>query len=155
MGKKKNSIVSGVSVVRLPIIKELRGNLLVAEYGKYLPFIPKRYFLVFDVPGKEVRGDHAHKKLHQFLTCIKGSCSIVVDDGNNREEILLDTMELGVYLSPMIWSIQYKYSPDAILLVLVSDVYRDDDYIRDYEKFLDAAKKQIYKECLAINKKET
>ena len=145
MSKKKNSIVSGVSIVKLPIIKELRGNLLVAEYGKYLPFVPKRYFLVFDVPSGEIRGDHAHKKLHQFLTCIKGSCSIIVDDGNNREEILLNTMELGLYLSPMIWSIQYKYSPDAILLVLASDVYKEDDYIRDYEKFLTAAKNRLIK----------
>jgi len=145
MSKKKNSIVSGVSIVRLPIIKESRGNLLVAEYGKYLPFVPKRYFLVFDVPSREIRGDHAHKKLRQFLTCIKGSCSIVVDDGNNREEILLDTMEVGIYLPPMIWSIQYKYSPDAILLVLVSDVYKADDYIRDYEKFLYAVKNRFTK----------
>lgn len=145
MGKKKNSIVSGISIVRLPIIKESRGNLIVAEYGKYLLFVPKRYFLVFDVPGKEVRGDHAHKKLRQFMTCIRGSCSIVVDDGNNREEILLNTMELGIYLPPMIWSIQYKYSPDAILLVLTSDVYREDDYIRDYEKFLNAIKNRSTK----------
>ena len=145
MSKKKNSSVSGVSIVKLPIIKELRGNLLVAEYGKYLPFVPKRYFLVFDVPSGEIRGDHAHKKLHQFLTCIRGSCSIIVDDGNNREEILLNTMELGLYLSPMIWSTQYKYSPDAILLVLTSDVYKEDDYIRDYEKFLTAAKNRLIK----------
>jgi len=145
MSKKKNSIVSGASIVKLPIIKELRGNLLVAEYDKYLPFVPKRYFLVFDVPSREIRGDHAHKKLHQFLTCIRGSCSIIVDDGNNREEILLNTMELGLYLSPMIWSIQYKYSPDAILLVLASDVYKEDDYIRDYEKFLTAAKNRLIK----------
>lgn len=145
MSKKKNSSVSGVSIVKLPIIKEERGTLLVAEYAKYLPFVPKRYFLVFDVPSGEIRGDHAHKKLHQFLACVKGSCSIIVDDGNNREEILLNTMELGLYLSPMIWSIQYKYSPDAILLVLASDVYKEDDYIRDYEKFLTAAKNRLIK----------
>lgn len=134
------SKVKRVEIFILPIIKDLRGSLSVAEYGQYLPFIPKRYFLVFDVASKEIRGEHAHKELHQFLVCTKGSCSVLVDDGFNSEEILLDSPNIAVHIPPMVWGIQYKYSPDAVLLVLASDVYKSDDYIRDYDEFIKAVK---------------
>lgn len=128
--------VSGVRLVELPLIPDLRGSLSFAEVGKKLPFEPKRYFIVFDVKSKEVRGEHAHRQLHQFLVCVKGSCSIVVDDGKSREEYQLDKPNLGIYLPPMIWGIQYKYTADAILLVLASDTYDPADYIRDYDEFI-------------------
>lgn len=134
------SKAKGVEIYTLPIIKDLRGSLSVAEYGQYLPFIPKRYFLVFDVASKEIRGEHAHRELHQFLVCTKGSCSVLVDDGFNSEEILLDSPNIAVHIPPMVWGIQYKYSPDAVLLVLASDVYKSDDYIRDYDEFIKAVK---------------
>lgn len=130
--------IPGVKVCRLPLINDMRGNLSFAEYSQHLPFIPKRYFIVFDVPSKEVRGEHAHKNLHQFLVCIKGTCSVVVDDSVNREEILLDSPNIGVHVPPMVWSVQYKYSQDAVLLVLASDIYDPADYIRDYDEFLAA-----------------
>lgn len=141
LGGARESIVAGVKLFKLPFINDMRGNLSFAEYGQFLPFLPKRYFLVFDVPSKEVRGEHAHKNIHQFLVCVKGSVSLVVDDGLKREEMLLDAVDIGVYIPPMVWGIQYKYSQDAVLLVLASDVYDADDYIRDYDKFLDAVKK--------------
>lgn len=128
--------IKGVSLHKLPLISDLRGNLTFAEYGSQLPFIPKRYFLVFDVPSKEIRGEHAHKNCHQFLVCIKGSCSVVVDDGKNRNEVLLNTPNLGLYIPPMIWGTEYKYSKDAVLLVLASEIYDSSDYIRDYDLFL-------------------
>lgn len=128
--------VSGARLVELPFIPDLRGSLSFAEVGQKLPFEPKRYFIVFDVKSKEVRGEHAHRRLHQFLVCVKGSCSIVVDDGKNREEYQLDKPNLGIYLPPMIWGIQYKYTADAILLVLASERYDPEDYIRDYDEFL-------------------
>jgi len=133
------SQVEGVEVCRLPLVVDMRGSLLFAEYGQYLPFVPKRFFLVFDVRSREVRGEHAHKKLHQFLVCITGSCSLVVDDGHNREEIVLDSPQVGVHIHPMVWGIQYKYSPDAVLLVMASEIYDADDYIRDYDDFLQQA----------------
>ncbi|MFQ6757706.1 FdtA/QdtA family cupin domain-containing protein [Desulfovibrionaceae bacterium CB1MN] len=116
----------------------MRGNLSFAECGQYLPFVPKRYFLVFDVPSKEIRGEHAHKQVQQYLVCVKGSCSVVVDDGKHRQEFLLNSPAQGLYLPPMIWGIQYKYSPDAVLMVLASDVYSAADYIRDYDEYLQA-----------------
>ncbi len=140
IGEIKYSKVKGVKVIRLPTIKDLRGNLSFAEYGQYLPFIPKRYFLVYDVDTKEVRGEHAHKTLHQFLVCVNGSCAIVVDDGLNREEVLLNSLDIGLYIPPKIWAVQYKYSADGILLVLASDVYKPNDYIRNYNEFIKMVK---------------
>jgi UDP-2-acetamido-3-amino-2,3-dideoxy-glucuronate N-acetyltransferase len=140
LGLLGKSVVPGVTLYRLPLINDMRGNLSFAEHSQYLPFLPKRYFIVFDVPSKEVRGEHAHKKLHQFLVCIKGSCSVVVDDSVNRQEFLIDSPNIGLHIAPMVWSIQYKYSPDAVLLVLASDVYDPDDYIRDYDEFLQKVK---------------
>jgi acetyltransferase-like isoleucine patch superfamily enzyme/dTDP-4-dehydrorhamnose 3,5-epimerase-like enzyme len=143
----KNGDVAGVEIYHLPFITDLRGNLSVAEYGKDLPFVPKRYFLVFDVPSKEVRGEHAHRNLHQFLVCVKGSCSIVVDDGHKREEFVLDEPNIGLHIPPMVWATQYKYTPDAMLLVLASEAYDADDYIRDYDEFLSALE-QVKSESL-------
>ncbi|HLD98909.1 MAG TPA: WxcM-like domain-containing protein [Bdellovibrionota bacterium] len=134
---KWESNVKGVGLVRLSEVKDMRGNLAVLEHAKGLPFQPKRIFMVFDVPSKKVRGEHAHRKCHQFLICVKGSCSVVVDDGRNREEILLDDLSTGIHIPPMVWGVQYKYTPDAVLLVLASDPYDRNDYIRDYDEFLE------------------
>lgn len=131
-----DSVVPGVKIIKLPLIKDMRGNLSFAEYAQYLPFVVKRFFMVFDVPSKEIRGEHAHKSLHQFLICVQGTCSLVVDDGRSREEIVLDSRLVGVHIPPMVWGIQYKYSKDAVLLVFASDVYDADDYIRDYDDFM-------------------
>lgn len=128
--------VKGVTIYNFPLIKDLRGDLSVGEFEKDIPFLPKRYFLVFGVPSSKVRGEHAHKVCKQFLICVKGSCAIVADDGTNREEILLDTPSKGVFLPSLTWGIQYKYSSDAVLLVFASEYYDNDDYIRDYKEFL-------------------
>lgn len=132
--------VAGVTVHHLLRVDDLRGNLSVGEFDRQIPFVPRRYFTVFDVPGKDVRGEHAHRHCHQFLVCVRGSVSVVVDDGVAREEVPLDTPERGVYVPPMIWAAQYRYSPDAVLLVFASDYYDPDDYIRDYDTFLSAVR---------------
>ncbi len=128
--------VRGVTVHRFPRIADIRGNLTVGEFERTVPFAVKRYFMVFDVPSIETRGEHAHRECHQFLICVRGSCAVVADDGVNRQEFILDRPELGIYLPPMIWGIQYKYSPDAVLMVFTSHFYDDADYIRDYSEFL-------------------
>ena len=114
----------------------MRGNLSVAEYEKQIPFIPKRCFWVFNVPSKEVRGEHAHKTLHQYLICIKGSVSVVLDDSKNRREVLLNQPNLGLHIPPGVWGFQYKYSREAVLLVLASESYDANDYLRNYNEFL-------------------
>ena len=127
---------AAVRLIPMPVITDLRGRLSFGEIEQHLPFAPKRYFVVFDVPSEEVRGEHAHRELEELLICIKGAMSVVVDDGVNRAEIRLDRPDRALYLPPMVWSIQYRYSPDAVLLVLASECYDADDYIRDYEEFV-------------------
>jgi len=130
--------VSSVRLVDLPIITDRRGSLSFAEYGDRLPFVPKRYFVVFDVPASEVRGAHAHKTTEQFLVCVKASVSIVVDDGRNSEEVTLSSAAAGLYIPPNIWATQQNYSQDAVLLVLSSDAYDPEEYIKDYDEFRNA-----------------
>lgn len=115
---------------------DLRGNLSAGEIERDIPFVPKRVFMVYDVPSKFVRGEHAHRTCHQFLIAVSGSVNVVVDDGSKRSEITLSERGVGLHIPPMIWATQYKYSEDAVLLVLASEYYDQDDYIRDYEEFL-------------------
>jgi UDP-2-acetamido-3-amino-2,3-dideoxy-glucuronate N-acetyltransferase len=131
-----STVVRGVTTHRFPLIPDLRGSLTVGEFEQHIPFAPKRYFMVFDVPSKETRGEHAHRVCHQFLICVRGSCAVLVDDGVSRTQVLLDSSDKGIYLPPMIWGVQYKYSQDAVLLVFASHYYDVADYIRDYSEFL-------------------
>lgn len=133
--------VQGVSLHNLPVIEDLRGSLTFAEINGLLPFLPQRFFLTYHVPSQEIRGEHAHLTCHQFLVCVKGSCAVVVDDGQNRAEILLNRPNLGLYIPPLIWATEYKYTPDAVLVVFASDVYKEEDYLRDYNDFLREVKK--------------
>ena len=130
------SIVAGVTLRRLPLVEDLRGYLSFGEVARHIPFEIKRYFLVFRVASQEIRGEHAHRRLHQFLICVHGRCHVVADDGENRQEFVLDSPTLGIHLPPMVWGAQYKYSQDAVLLVFASDVYDSADYIRDYSEFV-------------------
>jgi UDP-2-acetamido-3-amino-2,3-dideoxy-glucuronate N-acetyltransferase len=129
-------LLEGVTLDVLPIIRDLRGSLAARELGKGLPFHPRRVFVIFDVPSKEVRGEHAHKECHQLLICLRGSVKCLVDDGRRRAEHLLDTPEKALHIPPMIWGTQYRYTRDATLLVLASHPYDPDDYIREYDTFL-------------------
>ncbi len=135
------SRVKGVELRRLRLVPDLRGSLSAGEFGREIPFLPKRYFLVFDVPTAETRGEHAHVECHQFLVGVRGSVNVVADDGTNREEFLLDRPDIGVYLPPMTWGIQYRYSSDAALLVFASHYYDAADYIRDYAVFLERVRR--------------
>ena len=127
--------VRGVSLHRMPRVADIRGSLTVGEFGRSIPFAVKRYFMVFDVPSMETRGEHAHRECHQFLICVRGSCAVVADDGKHRQEFLLNKLDVGVHLPPMVWGIQYKYSADALLLVYASHYYDGADYIRNYAEF--------------------
>ena len=128
--------VAGVSLHRLVRVDDLRGSLVSGEVEDHIPFLPRRFFTVMRVPSKDVRGAHAHRRCEQFLVCQSGSVAVVVDDGRIREEVILDDPQLGLYVPPMVWSVQYRYTQTAVLLVLASDPYEPEDYIRDYDEFL-------------------
>ena len=128
--------VGGASVHVLKRVFDSRGDLVVGHFEKEIPFRPKRFFTVFNVPESDIRGEHAHKSCHQFLMCVKGSVIATVDNGRDQKSVMLDTPNIGVYMPPMIWGVQSQYSPDAVLLVFTSDEYDPDDYIRNYDEFL-------------------
>ena len=132
--------VRGVTLHNLRQVVDMRGSLSVAELGQDVPFEARRYFLVYDVPSIEIRGEHAHLLCAQFLVAVKGRVHVVADDGDCREEFVLSQPSQGLFLPPMTWGIQYCYSPDAVLLVLASEHYDADDYVRDYDDFLRLAK---------------
>jgi NDP-sugar pyrophosphorylase family protein len=117
-------------------ITDARGALTVGEVPTEVPFAPARYFVVFDVPSLELRGEHAHKQCQQFLICLHGSCRVLLDDGVQRCEVTLDRPDMGVFMPEMIWGTQYRYSPDAVLLVFASRTYEANDYLRTYDEFL-------------------
>lgn len=124
-------------------VTDPRGSLTVGEVPTEVPFDPKRYFAVYGVPSSELRGEHAHKECKQFLLCLNGSVRVLLDDGDNRCEVILDRPEMGIYMPAMIWGTQYRYTRDAVLLVFASMPYSSNDYIRKYEEFV-AFKKLVF-----------
>lgn len=132
--------VHGVNLHRLPQFLDMRGSLSASEFERDLPFLPQRHFVIYNVPTQEVRGEHAHRRCHQFLICVHGSVRVLADDGSRRQEFVLDSPSLGIHLPPMVWGSQYHYSPDAVLLVFASEPYQADDYLRSYDEFLALAR---------------
>ena len=131
------ALVEGARLVRLHAVEEARGLLPVGEVERQLPFAPRRYFVISNVPDENIRGEHAHLELHQFLVCLAGSVVAEVDDGRTRRAVTLDTPCVGLHMAPMVWGAQHHYSRDAVLLVLASRGYEASDYVRDYGRFLE------------------
>ena len=129
-------LTSGAAIGPIPIVSDSRGSLSYAQFGDQLPFIPRRYFLLFDVPQGAIRGAHAHRELEQFIVCVHGSCRVIVDDGTHRDELRLTSPERGIHVPPMLWTTVVPDSRETTVLVLASAEFDADDYIRDYDEFL-------------------
>ena len=115
-----------------------RGMLVAVEALNQIPFEIKRVYYIYDTLAEVHRGYHAHKSLEQVLICVHGSCKILLDDGKEREEIVLCKASEGLYIPQNIWREMYDFSTDAVLLVLASEIYNEDDYIRDYNVFIES-----------------
>lgn len=113
-----------------------RGQLIALEEYKDIPFEIKRVYYMYDTKEGVRRGFHAHKNLQQILICIHGSCKVLLDNGKEKKVVLLEKPYEGVYVSNNMWREMYDFSPDAVLMVLASEIYNEDDYIRDYDAFL-------------------
>ncbi len=113
----------------------MRGILNVVECGRLLPFQVKRVFYTYGVQTKDVRGEHAHRKCHQFLVAVHGNLRVMVDDGHCRDDVMLNRPSVGLLIPSGVWGCQYRHSPDCVLMVLASEPYDDADYIRNYDDF--------------------
>lgn len=114
-----------------------KGNLTVVENGKTLPFDVKRVYYLYDVPGGESRGSHAHKELEQLIIAASGSFTVTLNDGQSKRSFFLNRPYQGLLVKPGLWRDLADFSSGAICMVLASEVYKKDDYIRDYMNFLD------------------
>jgi hypothetical protein len=124
--------------IELPRIVDARGNLTAIEGGVHVPFSIARVYYLYDVPGGETRGGHAHRKNVAFLIAAMGSFDVVLDNGRDRRRIHLNRAYFGVLVPIMVWRELDNFSSGSVCLVLASDPYAEDDYIRDYKGFLDA-----------------
>ena len=127
-------------VIDLPKMFDPRGNLTVAEQFKNVPFGIKRVYWVYDVPGGESRGGHAHKECKEFIIAVSGSFHVTLDDGTDKKSYLLNHPYKGLLVDTGVWRTLDDFSSGAVCLVLASELYEESDYIRDYDEFLDYLK---------------
>ena len=133
------------SIIELDRHYEKRfGNLSVVENGKTLPFDVKRVYYLYDIPGGASRGAHAHKELEQFIVAASGSFTVTLDDGKCKRNFFLNRPYQGLYVKPGIWRDLADFSSGAVAMVLASEMYKQEDYIREYEEFI-AFKSGIWK----------
>jgi dTDP-4-dehydrorhamnose 3,5-epimerase-like enzyme len=133
---KTNFDNKNISIYNLKLFKDHKGELCVGEFLKDVPFIPKRFFFIYNVPYDVIRGAHSHINCHQFLICIRGSVIVTYDNGKSKFEVKLNSATKGIYIPPLVWSKQYNYSNNSLLLVFASHEYEEKDYIRNYDQFL-------------------
>ncbi|MBS4689684.1 WxcM-like domain-containing protein [Aeromonas sobria] len=121
-----------------------RGSLIALEEGKNIPFPVKRVYYLFKTKEGVRRGFHAHKALKQVAIAVRGSCRFVLDDGNERVEVLLDDPAHGLLIESFMWREMYEFSEDCVLMVLADQLYDESDYIRDYDEFLEAKNNNVH-----------
>lgn len=123
------------SIFELPKIKNRAGNITPVHNNIEIPFDIKRIFYLYDIPGGESRGAHAHKECHQFLIAVSGSFEVLLDDGKTKRLIQLNRPDIGLHIPPGIWASEVNFSSGSICLVLASHTYNEADYLRDYNDF--------------------
>lgn len=128
--------MSLIKTVSFKPLGDERGSLVALEGNKNVPFDIKRVYYLFATKEGVARGYHAHKNLKQVAVCVIGSCRFVLDDGSRREDIILDSPTVGLIIEGMVWREMLDFSDDCVLLVLASENYDEDDYIRDYQEFI-------------------
>lgn len=126
--------------IDFPVIGDERGSLVSLEQLKNIPFEIKRVYYMYDLQNDLARGFHAHKELQQILICLNGSCKVLLDNGKEKQVILLDKSNRGLLIDTMIWHEMFEFSDNCSLIVIASDYYNENDYYRNYEAFLEAIK---------------
>jgi dTDP-4-dehydrorhamnose 3,5-epimerase-like enzyme len=123
-------------IIDLPKIADPRGNLTFIEGERHVPFLIRRVYYLYDVPGGSERGGHAHRDLHQFIIAMSGSFDVLLDDGVEKKRFHLNRSYYGLYVCPMIWRELDNFSSGSVCMVLASNMYDPDDYYRDYNIYL-------------------
>ena len=136
VAREPRELAGSARLITLRRADDLRGSLAAVEFAGDMPFVPQRFFTIFGVPSAHVRGEHAHRSCHQVLVCLAGSVSVLVDDGDQRNEVVLGEPSIALYVPAMVWSSQFRFSADAVLAVLASRPYEPEDYIREYAEYL-------------------
>ena len=137
---EKCRMIDKCKIVNFPKITDVRGNLSFIEENRQIPFEIKRVYYLYDVPSGATRGGHAHKALEQIVIALSGSFDVVLDDGTKRRSFFLNRPHYGLYIPPRIWRELENFSSNSVALSLVSQVYDENDYIRDYKVFKKAVK---------------
>ncbi len=128
--------MSLIKLIDLPSLRDQRGGLVAIESNQSIPFEIRRVYYLFNTSLGASRGFHAHINLKQIAVCVKGSCRFILDDGKNKEDVVLDSPTQGLYIESLTWREMHDFSEDCVLLVLASEHYDEADYIRDYDDFL-------------------
>lgn len=131
----KRITINDCRIIELPKVHFKAGNMSIADGVREVPFKVERVFWIYDIPAGESRGAHAHHECHQFIIAASGSFEVEVDDGNERKIFYLNRPFHGLHIPPGIWSHELNFSAGAICLVLTSQLFDDDDYIKDYEEY--------------------
>jgi len=126
------------NLLQLPKIENRAGNITPIHNNIEIPFEVKRVFYLYDIPGGESRGAHAHKECHQFLVAASGSFEILLDDGKSKRTVFLNRPYMGLHIPPGIWASELNFSSGSICLVLASHTYNENDYIRNYQDFINS-----------------
>ena len=124
-----------IELIDFNVLGDERGSLIALEENKNIPFELKRVYYIFGTREKVRRGYHAHKQLNQVAVCLSGSCKMLLDDGVEKQTVVLDRPEQGLIIREMIWHEMFGFSKDCVLMVIASELYDEDDYIRSYKKF--------------------
>lgn len=133
----KNRIKTKLSyIIEIPKIQD-EGYLCFMEENNHIPFSIKRIYYIFDVIKNAVRGKHTHKETKQVIFCLRGSITIILDNGRDKEAITLNKPHQGLFLDSMMWHEMVAFKKDTILLVIASDIYKENDYIRSYKTYLE------------------
>ncbi len=134
VGEIKNTIYN-CGIMQLPKVHNRAGNITALENNLTIPFEVKRVYYLYDIPGGESRGGHAHKELQQFIVAVGGAFDVLLDDGTNKKIVHLDRPYIGLHIVPGIWRELLNFSSGAVCLVLASHIYDENDYLRDYSTF--------------------
>lgn len=133
--------IEEVKIIHLPKIEDQRGNLSFLESSNHIPFQIKRAYWIYDVPGGHERGGHAFKEQNEFIIALSGSFEVIVDDGVNKKIYFLNRSYYGVFIPAGLWREIRDFSTNSLALVLSSTFFSENDYIRNYETYLDYRKK--------------